>query len=182
MAWEQDRYSWATLRANMSAENIPTAIESLRTASSQLKSEQAYWKIDNTVIVQGALFEAALPVVSCLLEALLRCTDVSRPYILELLVQIGSGEPSMKEMEAGNTELDMLCRRELCLGVSLYFDLLENGTDEERIHCVDLLGICSDFESSLKNRFLWYLNVLLTSGDISDGLRELLRNWIMEFE
>ena len=179
--WELERHDWSRLRAAGSAERVPQALAALRDASSAEEAERAYWRIDNTVVVQGALYEAALPAVVCLLEVLQRSTPVARPFVLELLVQIGSGEPAPVEREQGNADLSARCRRELSRGVALFVHLLEHGSDGERIHGVDLLGLCAEQDPALRERVRWYLGKLLRQ-DPSDGLRRLIESWLAALE
>lgn len=176
--WELQRYVWSNLRAEGTAQAIPSAICSLRDASTIEKADYAYWRIDNTVVVQGRLFEAALPTAVCLLAALQECTPIAQPFILELLVQIGAGEASAIELEKGNTALADNCIQELSRGTAMFFRLLETGTIEEKIHCIDLLGLCSLRDTALSERYHWYLRRLSTIPGASQGLKELIKNWL----
>jgi hypothetical protein len=176
--WEPDRYDWASLRAQGAGEQVPAALRALQEASVDEEAERAYWRIDNTVVLQGALYEAALPTITCGLVILQRCTPVARPWILELLVQLGGGKPAPDEVALGNTELRNLCLVELARGEAVYFDLLENGSECERRHCVDLLGLCATRDPLLRERVLWYFRKLLTL-NISEGLAGLIDNWIL---
>lgn len=180
VTWEAERYDWSRLRAMGSASGIPGALAALQSATSEQDARSAYWKIDNTVIVQGALYEAALPTTACAVSVLARCTSESRPWCLELLVQLGSGQPEPSELEATNGRLQELCAQELSRGFSLYLDFLENGTEDERESCVDLLGLCARSDTSLRARVNWYLNRLLRE-ELSEGLRQLTENWLQEF-
>lgn len=179
MTWEAERYNWSRLRAAGSASGVPKALVSLQSATSEQEAQEAYWNIDNTVVLQGSLYEAALPATACAVGILPRCTAVARPWCLELLVQLGSGQPDPSELVAGNTNLRELCIHELCRGVAIYFDLLENGNDIERGWCVDLLGLCARVDSSLKSRFKWNLERMLME-PINDELRKLSDNWLQE--
>jgi hypothetical protein len=177
--WEKDRYDWANLRSSESAIGIPDAILGLQRATTEDEADRAYWKIDNEVIVQGALYEAALPTIRCLLSALLDCTDTARPKIIELLFQLGNGEPDSSEIALGNIDLDSLCRREVWRGTPLFFDAIEKANPDWLDLCVDILIICADEDSSLKPRIAWYLRRVL-SQDIYEGIRELIMNWLKE--
>jgi hypothetical protein len=179
VSWEAERYDWSALRASGSARGVPDAIRALQMAASEQEAERAYWRIDNTVVVQGALFEAALPTAACVVGVLPRCSEAARSWVLELLVQIGAGEPAPSEVEAQNVDLQKLCVRELARGVALYFDLLENGDDTLRASCVDLLGICAREDTSLSVRVRWHLERLLAE-PISEGLRKLAEEWRKE--
>lgn len=108
MSWEIEYYDWSQLEANGGALEVPGAIKALESAVTNETALRAYWKIDNTVIVQGAVYSAALPTVRCLLSSLLRSTAVGRPHILELLVQIGGGEAAT--LDAGNAAAEKSAR------------------------------------------------------------------------
>jgi hypothetical protein len=53
--------------------------------------ERAYWSIDNCVVVQSDLYEAAFRVVPCLIALLEEGHQVGRDLIYELLYEIGHG-------------------------------------------------------------------------------------------
>jgi hypothetical protein len=177
--WEQNRYDWGSLRSSESASRIPEAIFQLQHAITEEEADRAYWRIDNEVIVQGALYEAALPTIMCLVSALVECTDTARPKIIELLFQLGNGEPHSSEIALGNTELDSLCRREVCRGMPLFFAAIEKSSPDWLDLCVDILIICADEDSSLMPRIAWYLRRVL-SQDIYEGIREAIMNWLKE--
>lgn len=87
----------------------------------------------------GMLHESALAACLCLVVGLGRATPSARPRVLELMVQIGGGEPSRQEIQQNRSDLHALCLRELKHGYAAYLDILERGTKEEQVHCVDLL-------------------------------------------
>ena len=102
MIWERERYDWASLRAMGSAVTVPKALQRILESTNEAEATSAYWLIDNVVVVQGSLYEAALPAAACLVVALAHCGLPARPKILELLVQIGAGKPDPSEIAAGN--------------------------------------------------------------------------------
>lgn len=180
MSWESERYDWSTLRGMGPASGVPTALAKLQAATSEEEATDAYWEIDNTVVVQGSLYEAALPTAACAVLALHPCTTVARPFLLELLAQLGMGSPDPSEIEAGNAQLQTQCVQQLSRGVAMYFEILRSGTEDERPWCVDLLGLCVRADASLRAQVLWHFERLL-SESVSDGLRELVENWKLEF-
>src|SRR5690242_19627431 len=109
--WALERHDWGSLRALRSAREIPEAIASLLAASSEEGARQAYWRIDNSVVVQGVLYQAALPTLECLLTGLLRASSHARPCVLELILQIAAGTPAQSECNLGNAMLAEQCRR-----------------------------------------------------------------------
>ncbi|MCG8418009.1 MAG: hypothetical protein MJE77_08720 [Proteobacteria bacterium] len=154
---ELKRDDWTTLAAQGSASAVPQAIADLLSAKTVEQAEEAYWRIDNTVVVQGKLFEAAVPTLRLVLTSIHQCAAVARPLALELLVQLASGsnEP------ADDGTLARQCRRELVYELSYVFSLVEHGALEERMHCVDLLGLCVHADRTLLPRVRWYFEELV---------------------
>jgi hypothetical protein len=175
MSWEIERYDWSQLRADGGALGVPDALIALEYAASAEAAQAAYWKLDNTIVVQGTVYEAALPATRCLLASLLRSTDVARPQILELLVQIGSGEAIEPARE--HSDLVGQCVIEICRGLPIYLNILELSVDsDEQAFCVDLLGICCRADPTLRERVLWYFNRMRSRAP-SKGLLQLLDSW-----
>ncbi|WP_437290964.1 hypothetical protein [Sorangium sp. So ce406] len=174
------RHDWSALRAAGGAGHIPRALQDLESASREDEASNAYWKIDNCVVLQGHVHQAALATVSCLLVTLLRCTDVARRHVLELLVQIGSGEPAPSELALGESDVVDRCLAEIARGVPIYVDILERSRDaHERNSCIDLLGLSCAADSGLRDRVRWYMRTIL-SEPVNDGTRKLVASWLEE--
>ncbi|MDB5070056.1 MAG: hypothetical protein JWM87_1167 [Candidatus Eremiobacteraeota bacterium] len=182
--WEAKRYDWTHLRAMGSALRVPDAIERMRTASSIAESSAAYWQIDNVVVVQGSLYEAALPTTACLVSALPSCSIVSRPHFLELLFQLGNGTPDPSEVALGNEQIAESCRFELVRDYGVYVNILEDSVNSDRQtevhHCLDLLLLCVFADRSLKERVCWYYEKALRAGKGARGLSELIHSGLEE--
>jgi len=174
---EFQRYNWAQLRRAPldDATRVPFDLERLALATDSKAAEHAYWCIDNVVVVQGALYESAVATVPCVLSVLQQCTDIARPFLLELLMILSHGEASLDEIAVGNTTIAQDCLREVCRGIALYFDLLEHGTREEQLWCVDILSKCCDYDSSLKPRVVWWFHWLLQH-DLEPDQRSIIMN------
>jgi len=179
--WELERFDWGSLRSAGSAAAIPSAIEALRTAGSEDAAKQAYWRIDNEVIVQGELFEAAVPTACCLVAALGSCTEASRARIVELLFQLATGTPHSSEFARGARELHHLCRREVLRAAPLIFESFERAPPESLDLWVDLLIVFSEEDKSLAPRVQWYLGRALRL-DIHAGLRESIQRAIVNLQ
>ena len=111
------------MEANGPATNIPSALRELVAANTPDEVRQAYWKLENHVVVQGQLFEAAVYVVPVLLAALL---DTNRPRfvrigILELLFQIIAGTSHEDEVRRGFADLGARCKRAAREGLWLLY-------------------------------------------------------------
>ena len=110
---EISRHPWSSLReANGFAAGIPSALRELLSAQTPAEVEEAYWRVENHVVVQGQLFEAAVATTQVLTAALV---DEGRPGhvrigILELLFQMVSGEAHESATARGAADLGEQCR------------------------------------------------------------------------
>jgi hypothetical protein len=167
--WECERYDWSRLDAaqGTSASIVPEALEALRTATSEDAAREAYWRLDNTVVVQGRLFEAALPTAACIITILGSSTsEVARVRLVELLEQISGGET-----QPDRTGLLISIRREIRRGFGIFVGLLQYGVELERELCVDLLISCALGESELLDRVRFYLRKLSLDPGASERVR-----------
>lgn len=103
---------WTSLRTESgSGARLPQAFEDLSTATSKEVADDAYWRIDNEVLVQGELYEAAVSTLEVLLSmAPTVPSGPSRRSVAELIQQIVFGEPHTSEVEIGNAGIADLCR------------------------------------------------------------------------
>jgi hypothetical protein len=91
---ELDRVDWAHVQeASGPAISIPLNFRELLAARDEEEVKRAYWKLENHVVVQGHLYEAAIYLVPVICAALV---DPDRPrlirsWIIELLFQICNG-------------------------------------------------------------------------------------------
>lgn len=128
--------------------------------------------------MQGRLCEAAHPTVICALSALPNCPKEARPWLLELIAQIGMGEAPLRDVSLPKRNLQEACINEIIKGSALSYSLIENtNTTSEICSCVDILGSCCRDDSSLIERTKWYFNKLL-SKKIEPGLSQLIAHWL----
>jgi hypothetical protein len=142
---------WQALReASGNARDIPDAVLALAAADSEPKASEAYWRLDNNVVVQGQLFECALPLVSVILALLAGdLPEPARPRLLELLYQIVVGRTAVSEFERGNRDLAERCRTEVVKGLWLYYKDLLNPTSAVQKVALDLVRECESEEGRL---------------------------------
>jgi hypothetical protein len=89
---------------------LPQAFNDLSRATSEATADDAYWRIDNEVIVQGELYEAAVPALEVLLSmAPTMPPGPARRSLAELIQQITFGQPHSSEIELGNANLASRC-------------------------------------------------------------------------
>ncbi|GAA0648927.1 hypothetical protein GCM10010174_85500 [Kutzneria viridogrisea] len=125
-AIEIERYDWDSMPVmGDRSEQVPLNLFGLIAADSESAVEEFYWGLENVVVVQGQLFEAAPAVVSVLLASLVgELSPSARRMILELLFQLVSGESDEEAIERGNPELGAACREQARLGISVLYSEL----------------------------------------------------------
>lgn len=110
---ELSRYDWSALRcACGSATGVPQALRGLLAAATWDERQKHYWQLDNNVVVQGNLYEAAVPVVGVLCAALAEggLSSAAHSGVVELLSQLVGGEPHGSEIVRGRGDLDVLVK------------------------------------------------------------------------
>jgi hypothetical protein len=177
---ELARHDWGRLRAAGNASGLPDAFRALASAPDAQAADAAYWRIDNTVLVQGSLHESAEAAASVGVVALVHATPPGRARLLELLGQIAAGEAAPSEPAAGNTGLAARCQHEVARGFPVYVAFL-GSTDEpdELASCIDLLGLAARADAALSSQARFHLERLLSRG-IPAGLEKLTRGWLEE--
>jgi hypothetical protein len=178
--WEANRHSWSELRAAGSAAGVPEAIENLRTAKTEDEARRYAVLVEYPVVSQGALFQAAVPTSTCLMQALASCSDVARPHILEVLFQLGNGFPDQSELALGNDQLPALCRREIARGASLIFATLESAPLESIDYWTDVLMVIAEEGKDMEERVEWHLRKLLQVrvDQLGAGFVEYIERWL----
>jgi hypothetical protein len=171
------RHDWSKLKTQDSyADSVPKAIIGLAQAKSDQEASDFESQIDNVVILQGFMHEAALPTTTCIVGLLPSCSAAGRRWMLGLLFQFGNG----KSLTSPDGEdLSRQCMREILYGTAMYFDILERGTYEEVHACIDLLILCAFEDRCLRARVDWTFRKLLET-QVDESLREALGNGIDE--
>lgn len=142
---ELSRVDWSQVRdGDGPATNIPVALRRLLAASSAEECHAPYWGMENHAVIQGAVFEAALPLVPAILAAL---TCPKRPSyvrisLMELLFQIVHGETHPEEVARGLGDVAEQCRVEAQKGLWLFYR--EAFAGELRAAAVEILQVIDD--------------------------------------
>jgi hypothetical protein len=109
------KVNWSELVAcdgHASAEEVPKAIEMLFSGSEK-ERQQAYWKIDNYVIVQGGLFESAPYAARLLVDKIKADPATLNLEVLDILFELANGNAGGKTVEHGplsGQPIQQLCR------------------------------------------------------------------------
>lgn len=132
---------WSALRTLIGpADFVPAAIERLLTAATDAEASDAYWELDNRVVVQGQLFEAAEAVARELVTRI--CSSgASEPGLsraLDLLVELAYGDADASEVAAGNLGLGARCRDEIRNGMHCLRSSAAAGDDRAQAAIRDL--------------------------------------------
>ena len=131
------------------------------------------------LLVRGASRLALRFGISPLLIGLTGCTTVARPHLLELLVQLASGETAPSEVMLGNLQLAERCRAALPAGLSVLLALLEERRPTEQAHLFDLLGLCAEVCPSARAQVVEHLTrALATEEEATSDNVTLGQNWL----
>jgi hypothetical protein len=124
-----ERVDWSALRAagvtgaGEPATRVPAAVRRLAAAETADAARDAYWQLDNHVVVQGRLFEAAAPLVPVLLALLAGpLQGPARHDVANLLVEI-VGPAAVPDL-AEDPRLADECRRLAREGLWTIYGLL----------------------------------------------------------
>ena len=106
-----EKLDWSKIKTGVGyANHIPEAIKNL---SSLLEEERhkAYWNIDNYIVIQSDLYEAAYYIIEPILELMEKEYTVNRLYPLRILTEIALGGSSevIKTEKYGITTVSEAC-------------------------------------------------------------------------
>jgi hypothetical protein len=154
-----DQIPWSELQlAHGHAGHVPVSVRGLLSADER-EVNAAYWKLDNGVVLQSDLYEAAAYLPGILIELLDHATPAGKAAILNLLFEIGngyapsdrrlrfltSGDGKLQPITAGTApSLQETCRREVAAGIERYREELQNSDQRVRQAASDLLELFAD--------------------------------------
>jgi hypothetical protein len=139
---ELDAVDWASLRTQTrNADDVPDAVRAMVSVEDHDAGWRAYCRLDNYVMVQGRLYEAAQYLIPVLLAALAGpLSGAARRAVADLLADLALGAADPSEAEAGNMELDAKCREAFREGLWLGYQLLldpDSAVVASAIHIVN---------------------------------------------
>lgn len=150
-----DNVNWKELRtASGNASYVPSAIRGL-VSEEKAVQEASYWKLDNHVVLQSDLFEAAPYVVPFLLEILSSSDGYGRQRVYDLLYEIANGyadEGIMSEFDGEEVSLVSACRKVSLRGLNLYFEDLSDESSNVREKALELIVSLNDEKQSIVPR------------------------------
>jgi hypothetical protein len=155
-AEELGRIDWDRLRLSTGfASVVPAALLRLASSSNSDEGQSAYWELDNSIVIQGSLFEASEFVIPYILDLSISAPEHVRELALELLIQLAAGQSHPREIAAGNVHLAERCRKAARAGLANFYALLDSPNDELRDRAVELLGILEDDDGRKQWTMRW---------------------------
>lgn len=128
------------------AQDVEAAIADLLGAENPAICESAYWRIENRVVVQGTIYQAACPATRVLVSALADPRpEWVRVAILDLLFQILSGSPDPAEEIDLSGQCNAIAREGLLL---IVHEFMVGQADAAR-DVLELLACDFDYEALL---------------------------------
>lgn len=141
---------------NRPASHVPNSINKLFSAS-ETERENAYWELENYIVVQRRLFEAAYYSIDLISEHLFKHKEIT--LALDLLFEIARGaaltEDSPIVDEAGNSlDLDMACWNKIKKLQSRLETLVPHNDDSKRA-LEDLIETLNESKESQREPIDW---------------------------
>jgi hypothetical protein len=137
-----DEVNWSELRqAHGDAGHVPEAIKGL-IASDPKVQEASYWKLDNHIVLQGDLYQAAFYVIPFLIEILKSNIQSGRNYVYDLLFEIANGcapDEVSCVYDGLNLPLTDACKRVIADNINTYLAEVANASSDCRESALDLL-------------------------------------------
>jgi len=126
---ELNRHDWGSLATVYgTAAEVPAEVAALVAATTEAEAERHYDYLGNNVVVQGNLYEAAVPLVSVLCAALTEESPAAaRTETLRLVTEIVLGDTHYSEVHAGRPDLAERARERARAGLWLFYRELRHG-------------------------------------------------------
>ncbi|MEV4143534.1 hypothetical protein AB0J40_07685 [Amycolatopsis sp. NPDC049691] len=138
---ELNRHDWGSLATvHGTAAEVPAEVAALVAATTEAEAERHYDYLGNNVVVQGNLYEAAVPLVSVLCAALIEESPAAaRTETLRLVTEIVLGDTHYSEVRAGRPDLAERAREHARAGLWLFYRELVHGSATNAEYAADIL-------------------------------------------
>ena len=124
------------------ARAVPGALLSINSPDARVRYE-AYWSIDNYVVVQSDLYESALDVVPFLIELARERPLYGRDRVYDLLIEIACGsvpdDVTATDLSGKKIPLQTACHKAVALGRDVYNRDLNDEDPLIRSQVADLI-------------------------------------------
>jgi hypothetical protein len=142
---------WASLRtAHGTAAHVPDAIRALANADDAEAVNNAYWRLDNYIVLQGTIYPSAVVAIPYILDILLTApSGPRRVAAYDLLIEIARGVPDPADPSA--SKLREEARALIGPGRPVYARDLRDAPDGSvRRRALDLLTTFDDDPHGLR--------------------------------
>ncbi len=171
---------WSCFKqAHGDASHVPDAIKAL-VSDDESTREKAYWKLDNFVVLQSDLYEAAFYVIPFLVEILLSKVFSGREHVYALLSEIANGyapDSVTIQVDGNDMPLTLACRTLVLEHVDVYLDEVKDIQSGYRDSALDLLGSLNEKSGDIRAALE---NVLITEKDLE--IKVLIKEVLEEFD
>lgn len=153
---ELEDVDWPSLHtAHGTAEHVPVALRALAGARDADRLFDAYWKLDNHIVLQGTLYESAYFAVPYILGILLSSRWAPlRVAAYDLLIEIARGVPDPARpwtpVSGAPTNLREACREVIASSLAAYEPDLASDDAAVRRRAFDLLTSFGDPQGHLR--------------------------------
>jgi hypothetical protein len=141
VSMELSRYDWGSLVTDHgTAAEVPATVAALVAATTETEARYHSSTLDQVVIVQCNLYEAAVPLVSVLCAALTEdLPAAARRKVLWLISEIVNGDTHRSEVEAGRPDLEVRAQEVARAALWLFYRELLHGDPANTQNVVDIL-------------------------------------------
>ena len=173
--------NWSKLdQAHGKSDHIPEAINGLVSNDKDIR-DASYWKLDNYIVLQSDLYEAAFHVIPFLIEILDSDIQHGRNNIYDLLFEIanGSAPDDIKCVYHGEeTELTTACHSLILNHEKVYLDEISNVFSLSRMKALELLvSLTENTEKKIS-----FLSDILNKENMKSELRTHIIKAISELD
>lgn len=152
LAWS----SFAT--ATGLASDVPEALTALWRATSDSEAQVAYWRLDNVVVVQGSVYEAARHVIDACVRIAVLGGTLQRRWGMELLLQIAGGWTDPGELERLDADVASECRQRLRRSLEAIYGLLADEDANVRELAAEVIAQVEDRRETFDDRLRWLID------------------------
>lgn len=174
-----DAVDWSRTRSlTRLSDFVPDAYRRLIDSRDDAEASRAYWELDNEVVAQGTVYEAAAKLTPALLAALnLDLTPPARHRIVELLTEIALGKMDPKGQVVGSPRLEDEIHRQIRDQIGAVYGLMRDSDPRIRRAAFHVLGAVEQDREKLSR-----LARAVQRDDADEELRSLARRWIEDRE
>jgi hypothetical protein len=155
VAWDE-LIDWGEIGcAHGPANGVPNALDALAAASTEAAALDAYWKLDNVIVVQGSVYEAGPLTVEPLLRIVATAAGPGRRWALELLLQMVGGWTHPEERERLGRDLVEECRARSKAGLEVVYAQAAAGDADCRELACEIARSVETRPGELERRVRW---------------------------